>query len=263
MKESAMEKDVLITMQDDLSRAIKKPGEKTRWGMVIDLRKCVGCSACTVACMAENKAAPGGAYRPVFEYETGKYPNVKRTFLPRPCMQCDKPACVKACPEKGPEGATWKETKGLGAGIVMINYAKCISCGKCVDACPYDARKMDDGDYHSSGTDENAQAYEKAEFFEYGKKWARKEEGLPVDMARKCHFCFHRLVQGMLPQCTTTCIGRATYFGDLNDPESEISKVMAANKSKLQVLLKNKGTEPRVFYIANEDLGGLYHGKQK
>ncbi|MCM2276938.1 MAG: 4Fe-4S dicluster domain-containing protein [Oligoflexia bacterium] len=257
-----MEKDILIKMQEDLGRAVRKPEEKRRWGMLIDLRKCVGCHGCSVSCMAENKLGPGVVYRPVFEYETGKYPNVGRTFLPRPCMQCDKPPCVTACPVGGPDGATWKETKGIGAGVVKIDYSKCIGCGKCVPACPYGARALDDGSFHSNGKKVKAQPNEAAPFFEYGKKWVREDMHQPSGNARKCHFCVHRLAEGMLPQCTTTCVGRATYFGDLNDSESEISKVMAANKGKLQVLKKNKGTEPRVFYIADENLGNLY-GSEK
>ena len=154
-----MQKDILVTMHEDLERALEKPPEKRRWAMLLDVRKCVGCHACTVACVSENKLPPKLYYRPVYDYERGKYPNVSRTFLPRPCMQCDKPPCVAACPVKGKDGATWKETTGIGAGTVPIDYKKCIGCGKCVPACPYGARTLDDGTYHSDGTPE-LQKYE-------------------------------------------------------------------------------------------------------
>src|SRR6266511_1110155 len=83
-----MQKDILVTMHEDLERALKKPPEQRRWAMLLDVRKCVGCHACTVACVSENKLPPKLYYRPVYDYERGKYPNVSRTFIPRPCMQC-------------------------------------------------------------------------------------------------------------------------------------------------------------------------------
>jgi molybdopterin-containing oxidoreductase family iron-sulfur binding subunit len=83
--------DILVTMQEDLERALKKPAGSQRWAMLLDLRKCVGCHACTVACVSENKLPPKLWYRPVYEYERGKYPKVSRTWIPRPCMQCDNP----------------------------------------------------------------------------------------------------------------------------------------------------------------------------
>jgi tetrathionate reductase subunit B len=92
--------------------------------------------------------------------------------------------------------------------------------------------------------------------FEYGKQWPRSGKNQPIGNARKCHFCVHRLANGMLPQCITTCIGRAGYFGDENDPESLIAKVKKANK--IQVLKADKGTKPRVYYVANADLKTLY-----
>jgi tetrathionate reductase subunit B len=246
--------DILITMQNELERALKKPDKDRRWAMLLDLRKCVGCHACTIACVSENKLPPKMKYRPVFEYEQGTYPKPSRTFLPRPCMQCDKPPCVAACPVKGPDGATWKETKGIGAGIVPVNYAKCIGCSKCVPACPYNARTMDDGAFYTS--EQVLQKYETMPSFEYGKSTPRVKDNSPIGNARKCHFCMHRLANGMLPQCITTCIGRAGYFGDENDAGSLIAQVKKANK--IQILKAKKGTGPRVYYIANEKLEVLY-----
>lgn len=250
-----MEKDILIVMQEDLERALKKPAAERRWAMLLDLRKCVGCHACTIGCVSENKLPPGLYYRPVFEYEQGKYPKASRINLPKPCMQCDKPPCVAACPVKGPDGATWKETKGIGNGTVPVNYAKCIGCGNCVPACPYRARTMDDGSFYTAGTPQ-LQVYETLPSFEYGKKIQRKEKQLPIGKARKCHFCTHRLTNGMLPQCITTCIGRAGYFGDENDPKSLVAQVKKGNK--IQILKKKLGTGPRVYYIAHEKLEVIY-----
>ena len=250
-----MSEDILLTMQADLQRALAKPAEKRRWAMLLDVRKCVGCHACSVACASENKLPPKLWYRPVHEYERGKFPSVTRTFLPRPCMQCDRPSCVKACPQKGAERATWKEEKGAAAGLVVIDYAKCIGCGSCLPACPYGARALDDGSNHSDGTPA-AQPYEVAASFEYGTRRQRKGDALPVGKARKCHFCVHRLQEGQLPQCISSCIGRAGYFGDESDPQSLIATVKKANK--LQILKAPKGTGPRVYYVANEKLEVLY-----
>lgn len=251
-----MEKDILLVMQEDLERALQNPAKDRHWAMLIDTRKCVGCHACTVGCVSENKLPPKLYYRPVYEVESGRYPKVSRSYLPRPCMQCDKPPCVAACPVKGPNGATWKETKGIAAGIVPVNYVKCIGCGNCVPACPYKARAMDDGTLHTAGTPQ-LQVYETLPSFEYGRKWPRTDKAAPpVGKARKCHFCIHRLANGMLPQCITTCIGRAGYFGDESDSRSLIARVMKANR--IQVLKKKLGTAPRVYYIAHGKLDEMY-----
>ncbi|MBI3913014.1 MAG: 4Fe-4S dicluster domain-containing protein [Chloroflexi bacterium] len=240
--------DPLLRMQEELKRALKKPLEQRRWVMVIDLRKCVGCSSCTVACIAENKLPPGVVYRPVMDEEIGKYPSVTRRFLPRPCMQCDEPPCVNVCPVS----ATYKRADG----IVEIDYNACIGCRYCITACPYNARTFDFGEFYSKGTppqgpaiigQARAIAYEKVDSFEYGKPWPRGKGASPVGNARKCTFCAHRLNAGMLPACTTTCIGRATYFGDANDSDSLVAHLIG---SPNMIRLKEEmGTEPKVYYL--------------
>ncbi|SDF02895.1 4Fe-4S dicluster domain-containing protein [Sporolituus thermophilus] len=235
-----MEKeDVLLIMQRDLAKALQKPPEKRQWGMLIDTRKCIGCHACTIGCVAEYKLPPGVVYRPVIDLESGKFPNVKRQFLPRPCFQCETPSCVPVCPvkatQKGPDG------------IVTIDYTKCIGCRSCVAACPYGARTFDAGAYYTDGTPA-VQEYEKAVAYEYGKAWRRDaKHAAVVGSARKCHFCTSRLAKGLLPVCVATCIGRATYFGDLTDDQSLIRQVMAANKPYR--LKEETGNKPQVYYI--------------
>lgn len=232
------DEDPLIRMMRDLQRALKKPVEKRRWVMVIDLRKCVGCNACTIACVVENKLPPSVVYRPVLHEEEGKYPHVVRKFLPRPCMQCDNPPCTPVCPVK----ATWKRPDG----IVVIDYEACIGCRYCITACPYGARSFDFGDYYTEGTPEIAPV-ERAPSFEYQRPWERKGNQSPVGNARKCHFCLHRIERGLLPQCVTTCIGRATFFGDANDPESLVSELI--RKPNVIRLKEELGTEPKVYYL--------------
>ncbi|MDH3594237.1 MAG: 4Fe-4S dicluster domain-containing protein [Rhodospirillales bacterium] len=189
-------------------RAARAAGtaHKPHYGMLIDLRRCIGCHACSVSCKAEFDV-PLGATRSWVEYiEKGDYPDVSRQFLPRLCNHCSKPQCVDVCPT----GATWKREED---GIVVVDADICIGCKYCILACPYDARFTNP----ITGT------------------------------ADKCDFCQHRVSQGLVPSCVNACIGEARIFGDLNDPQSEISKLIARNP--VTVLRQEMGTEPNVFYI--------------
>lgn len=182
-------------------------GERpVHYAMVIDVRKCTGCHACTVACKAEFEV-PLGSHRSWVEYiEKGTYPNASRSFLPRLCNQCSEPQCVTVCPT----GATYKRKED---GIVVVESDICIGCKYCMQACPYDARFINP----NTGT------------------------------ADKCDFCLHRVTQGLEPSCVNTCQGRARIFGDLNDPNSEVAKLVATEP--VTVLRQEMGTKPNVFYI--------------
>lgn len=255
----AHRKSDLVRMQEELEEALRKPINERKWIMVIDLRKCVGCNACTIACIAENRTPPGIVYRPVLDWETGEYPNVSRAFLPRPCFQCDNPPCVPVCPVN----ATWKREDG----IVVIDYNKCIGCRYCVVACPYGARATDFGfdwapvnEELSNSSMINATGkenidhvptleYQPTDWFK--ERWKR---GDVFGVTRKCHFCIHRIESGLLPACVTTCIGGATYFGDAKNPNSLVRELLHENKA---IRLKEElGTEPSVFYIIGRAAGG-------
>lgn len=231
-------KNELLRMQEDLLRALEKPLKERKWSMVLDLRRCIGCSACTIGCKAENVLPPGVVYRPVMDEEIGTYPKVTRRFTPRPCMQCDNPPCTPVCPVK----ATYKREDG----IVEVDYNKCIGCRYCITACPYNARTADFGIEYTEGTPET-QKYELRPAFEYGKKWPRKRGRSPIGNARKCHFCIHRIEKGLLPACVTTCIGGATYFGDSNDEKSLIADFIS--RPNITTLKSELGTKPKVYYI--------------
>src|SRR3990167_9039874 len=160
-----VQKNELLRMQEDLARALKKPLSMRKWSMVLDLRKCIGCSACTIGCKSENVLPPGVVYRPVVDEESGVYPKVPRRFTPRPCMQCEKPPCTPVCPVK----ATYKREDG----IVAVDYERCIGCRYCITACPYNARTADFGIEYTEGTPK-LQDNELRPAFEYKK--SRSEE---------------------------------------------------------------------------------------
>jgi Fe-S-cluster-containing dehydrogenase component len=232
--------DLLLRMMRDLRRALDKPVAERQWVMVIDLRKCVGCHACTIACNAENHLPPGVVYRPVIEEEMGTFPNVGQRSIPRPCMQCQKPPCVPVCPV----GATFQRDDG----IVEIDYDACIGCRYCITACPYNARTFDFGEFYTKGMGFSGLApYETEPNHEYNVERDRANDSSPVGNARKCHFCLHRIEKGLLPQCVTTCMGRATYFGDANDKDSLVSDLIGS--PNVMRLKEELGTEPSVYYL--------------
>jgi molybdopterin-containing oxidoreductase family iron-sulfur binding subunit len=237
-------KSKLLRMQQEVQETMREPLESRDWVMVIDLKKCVGCHACTTACVAENHLPPGVVYRPVFEEEVGVYPQVTRHFLPRPCMQCNVPPCVPVCPVN----ATYKREDG----IVPIDYDRCIGCRACIKACPYGSRTFDFGENHTDHTVNPPQPYESSPSPEYGSHWVRTKGQPPIGVVRKCHFCTHRLEEGMLPSCVTTCIGGATYFGPgpNSNPKSLVSQLIGS--PRVMRLKKELGTEPRVYYLSEE-----------
>ncbi|NOY82929.1 MAG: 4Fe-4S dicluster domain-containing protein [Kiritimatiellaeota bacterium] len=240
----------LERMRRELERALRKPMEERKWVMVIDRQKCIGCKACTVSCAVENDLPPGVVYRPVTEDEVGQFPHVRRVFLPRPCMQCEKPPCTPVCPVT----ATYRRPDG----VVVVDYDICIGCRYCLNACPYNARTADFGEFFTepAGREaaglvgEPATAYEHRATFEYGKSRRREhgKERSPMGNARKCHFCLHRVENGMLPACVATCLGGATLFGDYGDPASLVHELVGS--TRVTRLKEDLGTEPSVFYLA-------------
>ena len=239
-----------------VTRAAKK--EAPRWGMVMDLRKCIGCRACTVACKAENNVSLG-RFRAVVQEETfGTFPNTRKGFLPIMCNHCEGsekdgvPPCVKACPEYPGKRMTYLTPDGKkiryrgGAtykrpdGAILIDKELCIGCGKCIDACPYGVRSFDP--FVKAGKDPEKQA------------------------ADKCDLCVHRVDNGLEPACVNTCQGRARIFGDLNDPDSEVSRLVKEHNldNDEHVLLPEEGTRPRLYYIDPDGLlKKLYTARKK
>jgi phenylacetyl-CoA:acceptor oxidoreductase 27-kDa subunit len=187
----------------------------TRWAMVADLRRCVGCQTCTAACKQKNATPPGVQWRRVLDLEIGEYPSVKRAFVPVGCMHCDDPPCLDVCPSTA--------TRKRADGIVTIDESLCIGCAYCAVACPYEAR------YKANG------------------------------VATKCTFCVERIDAGTAkgltpgvdpeatPACVNSCIAGALHFGDVEDPASNVSQLLAENQHFR--LNEAVGTGPRFYYL--------------
>lgn len=229
-----------------------------RWAMVMDLRRCIGCRACTVACKAENNVSLGRFRAVIQEKTTGTFPATKKAFLPLMCNHCEgnekdkNPPCIKACPEFPGKRAVYVAPSGKKIryrsggtykrpdGTVLIDSRQCIGCGKCIDACPYGVRSFNP--FVKAGKDPEKQA------------------------ADKCDLCVHRLDNGLEPSCVNTCQGRARIFGDLNDPNSEVSKLVKEHNlaNDDHVLLPEENTKPHVFYIDPDNLlKQLYTKREK
>lgn len=207
----------LVTVAVAAPRVAQAAKQEVRYAMVIDVRRCSGCQACSIACKSEFDVPIGGVRSWVEHHEAGIYPNSERRMLPRLCNHCSKPPCVDVCPEG--VNATYKRKED---GIVVVDESKCIGCAKCVEACPYDARFMNPFKGDPKLTKGNG-------------------------VADKCDFCLHRISQGVAPSCVNTCPGKARIFGDLNDPTSEVAKLV--EEFDTTVLKREEKTKPSVFYI--------------
>ncbi len=232
-----------------------------RYGMVIDLERCMGCRACVEACKVENNTGQGVFWMYVFRLEMGKYPNVRWLFLPRPCMHCDNAPCVKVCPV----GARYKREDGL----VLTDFDRCIGCRYCEVACPYGVnsfnwKKPARNQYFTWGA-EGENVYGMGDVIDhigdaippyrnpdhqklYGKdKRLVAGGGHYKGVIEKCTFCVHRIAKGLLPACVANCPVQVFHFGDLDDPNSEVSRILGQKRSSR--LLESNGTLPRVYYL--------------
>jgi phenylacetyl-CoA:acceptor oxidoreductase subunit 1 len=216
----------------------------TRYVMVADLERCVGCQTCVAACRHANATSPAVQWRQVLDIEAGEYPAVSRTFVPVGCQHCQDPPCMHVCPTTA--------TRKRPDGIVTVDYALCIGCAYCDVACPYQARfKIDRAR------------------FAYGKETPTERATADVRRAgvsQKCTFCVDRidagLAQGLVPgadpratpACVNSCIADALTFGDAEDAESNVSRLLRDNAHfRMHAEL---GTAPNFYYLQDHRHAG-------
>lgn len=213
------------------------PAGTEKWAMVIDVKACIGCRRCVYACVEENNIGrnSGFTYIQVLEMEPGvidiehaklDYKEAGRPdkwYMPVQCMHCAKPTCVYGCPVI----ATWKEPDG----IVVIDYDKCIACRNCMVTCPYDARHFN--------------------WVEPEVPEAEVNHEVPLEekhgVVEKCTFCIQRTRHGQTTTCTEACPVGARKFGDLNDPDSEVSILLKTRR--VWRLKEDMGSEPMIWYV--------------
>ena len=208
-----------------------------RYGMTVDVNRCVGCQTCTIACKHANDTPPGVQWRSVLDVEQGDYPDVQRFFLVVGCQHCADPPCVPVCPT----GATAQREDGL----VTMDHDLCIGCAYCAVACPYQARTIVHEDTHYFGTKTRQE-----------EQTAHPER---IGTVQKCTFCIDRIDEAeqsgltpgedlaVTPACAGSCIAEAIKFGDFNDPQSEVSRLAKGRRTfQINDFL---GTDPQIKYL--------------
>lgn len=203
----------------------------TKLALAIDLHRCTGCHTCVNACKMQNNVPMGMLWNRVItegadiaDGVIGEYPHVSRTVIPVACQHCENPACQKVCPT----GATYKDDLGR----VEIDYEKCIGCRMCMAACPYNARVFN---WNDPSRDPE---------FNYGDSRVAVR---PKGVAEKCTLCKERTDAGQEPMCVECCPMDARVYGDLDDPDSKVSRIRREGTAR--VLLEEMGTNPQVFYF--------------
>ncbi|WP_088189661.1 4Fe-4S dicluster domain-containing protein [Desulfosporosinus sp. FKA] len=223
-----------------------------RWGMAIDQSRCVGCWTCAIACKSINNEPLGIFWNRVLtctpnenaltaapaataiDVPHGTFPDLELAYQPTACQHCNNAPCQKVCPV----GATFRREDG----VILVDFERCIGCRFCMAACPYGVRVFN---------------WEKGKYAPdfpvgYGRDY-RTEGRLvftperPVGVAEKCTFCVERLDNGQQPMCAASCPAGARIFGDLNDPQSDVS--VAVREQGGRQLLGDLGTDPNIFYL--------------
>jgi molybdopterin-containing oxidoreductase family iron-sulfur binding subunit len=238
-----------------------------RLAMVIDMQRCTGCGGCVISCKSENNVQRGNAWAGRKIKTVGKFPNVRFEFIPTLCNQCENAPCVKGCP-------TGAMHKGYG-NITMHTPKKCIGCKTCMAMCPYDviSRHYDDPHPHWRSNDvlmkdctsSSKEVTTKVKgnvipYYNDAREKSTPGSGLRYKgIVEKCTLCDHRVNKGLLPHCVNSCPANARVMGDLNNPNSAASKMLA--KYRPWRLKEHLGTEPKVFYVRSFNPGASTNTK--
>jgi molybdopterin-containing oxidoreductase family iron-sulfur binding subunit len=209
-----------------------------KFAIAVDYRRCIGCGSCAVSCKLENNLPNDVWYRTVNtiggdskDTPAGTYGNNTISYQPFGCMHCDMPACVEVCPT----GATYKDEE---SGIVMQNTEECIGCRSCMEACPY----------MTIGQGVRVFLSEEPEYlvgFPVGNEQAPQHN---VQTVEKCNLCYTRVTNGGVPACVEGCPTYAMTFGDLNDPDSDISKLLQEREYET-LNPGDTSTGPNIYYL--------------
>ncbi len=226
------------------------------YAMVIDLQRCVGCGACSIACRSENNVSDGIYWSNKITETSGTFPHVRYHYIPTLCNHCDNAPCVRGCPTRA--------MHKLENGITMHDPKKCIGCRYCMFNCPYEVIYFNWQKPHTFWRESNAvidggtsaprdlarQASGAERPPYYNPERERTLPGIrPNGVVEKCTFCDHQIKEGLLPHCVEACPADARVFGDLDQPDSKVRFLLG--KFKPFRLKESIGTEPNVYYIRN------------
>ena len=227
--------------------------QRTRYAMVIDLYRCVGCGACEIACKTHNEVPAGSFLSYHINDTTGVFPDVEYSYRPVMCNHCTKAACVKACPT----AAMHKDE----FGITVHEPSKCVACGLCAAACPYGAITRVDGKSSAqqvgavdaliegcTGSGKELQVLVGAGYPSHDPilddySLPNTKPGGPL----KCQLCKHLVYSGDNPYCVDSCPAGARVFGNIEDIYGEVYELTPSYEA--EVLKPSEGTEPAVYYI--------------
>ena len=225
-----------------------------KFAMVIDLQRCVGCGGCSIACRNENNVSEGIYWSSKITETSGTFPNVRYHYRPTLCNHCSNAPCVTGCPTK----AMYK----MDNGITMHDPKKCIGCRYCMYNCPYEVIYFNWQNPHKFWKDDRSviaggtiSPQEMARKINGGKRtpYSNPEraqtlpETRPKGVVEKCTFCDHRIKDGKIPYCVEACPSDARVFGELEKPDSKVSRLLG--KYKPDRLKERLGTRPNVYYI--------------
>lgn len=218
-------------------------------GMVIDLDRCIGCRSCAVACKLHNSQPPGTWWNRVFtpgsnwhQSPVGRGGRLQMNFLPVSCQMCDNAPCQKVCPVS----ATYTDDRG----VVLVDYERCIGCRYCMSACPYGVRQFN---WEAGQKAKDKAGYMKGYDYGYPEDYRTEDKRLvytpdrPQGVVEKCTFCVQYTKNGELPACVRSCPANARFFGDLDDHDSIVSRLVQERYTFR--LLEELGTSPKVFYL--------------